>query len=279
MMVDPTNSDISVRRQCELLGLNRSTLYYQAQPAEESTENLQLMELIDRQYTETPFYGSRKMTEWLRTQGHLVNRKRTQRLMRLMGIEGIAPKPGTSLRNKAHKVYPYLLRGLEINRPNQVWSTDITYCAMPQGFMYLVAIIDWYSRYVVSWELSNTLDADFCIQALEQALELTKPEIFNTDQGCQFTSQDFLTPLLDREIKVSMDGKGRALDNIFVERLWRSVKYEWLYLNEFRTVAELQRGLEKYFQFYNDERLHQSLNYQTPQAIHFAEGLETTVGT
>jgi len=258
-----------VRRQCELLGLNRSTLYYQSTPAEENAENLQLMMLIDRQYTETPFYGSRRMTEWLKAQGHSVNRKRIQRLMRLMGIEGIAPKPGTSLRNKAHKVYPYLLRGLEISRPNQVWSTDITYCAMPQGFMYLVAIIDWYSRYVISWELSNSLDADFCVQALEQALDQTKPDIFNTDQGCQFTSQDFLAPLLEKEVKVSMDGKGRALDNIFVERLWRSVKYELLYLNEFRTVAELYQGLRQYFDFYNNERLHQSLKYKTPQSIHF----------
>lgn len=268
-LVDSTHSDISVRRQCELLGLNRSTLYYQGQPAQESAENLLLMELIDKQYTETPFYSSRKMTQWLIIQGHFVNRKRIQRLMRLMGIKGIAPKPGTSLRNKEHKVYPYLIRGLETKRPNQVWSTDITYYAMPQEFMYLRAIIDWYSRYVISWELSNTLGAEFCIIALEKALKLTEPEIFNTDQGCQFTSQDFLTLLLERDIKVSMDGKGRALDNIFVERLWRSVKYEWLYLHEFKTVAELHKGLEKYFQFYNAERLHQSLNYQTPQAIHF----------
>ncbi len=228
------------------------------------------MQLIDQQYTRTPFYRSRKITAWLETQGHEVNRKRVQRLMRTMGIVGVAPQPGTSLRNKSHKVYPYLLRGLAITKPNQVWSTDITYCPMPQGFMYLVAIIDWYSRYVVSWELSNTLDADFCIQALERALVTTEPEIFNTDQGCQFTSQDFLKPLQDRDIKISMDGKGRALDNIFIERFWRSVKYEWLYMHEFKTVLELYTGLEKYFQFYNTERLHQSLNYQTPHAIHFS---------
>ncbi len=245
-------------------------MYYQTHPAQESEENLDLMQLIDKQYTKTPFYGSRKITAWLETQGHDVNRKRVQRLMRTMGIAGVAPQPGTSLRNKEHKVYPYLLRDVVINRPNQVWSTDITYCPMPNGFMYLVAIIDWYSRYIVSWELSNTLDADFCVLALERALTVTEPEIFNTDQGCQFTSKDFLKPLQDRDIKISMDGKGRALDNIFIERFWRSVKYEWLYMYEFRTVLELYAGLEEYFQFYNTERLHQSLHYKTPQAIHFA---------
>ena len=228
------------------------------------------MRLIDEQYTRTPFYGSRRITAWLNKQGYGVNRKRVQRLMRLMRIEGVGPKPGTSLRNQAHQVYPYLLRGVEIVRPNQVWSTDITYCAMPRGFMYLVAIIDWYSRYVVSWGLSNTLDADFCIQALGRALDGAQPDIFNTDQGCQFTSRDFLAPLQERDIRISMDGKGRALDNIFVERLWRSVKHEWLYLHEFQTVPELSAGLKEYFEFYNAERLHQSLGYKTPQAIHFA---------
>jgi putative transposase len=234
-------------------------------------ENLNLMRLIDEQYTKTPFYGSRRIMNWLNnTQGCNVNRKRIQRLMRLMGIEGIGPKPGTSLRNKEHKIYPYLLRGVEIIRPNQVWSTDITYCPMPHGFMYLVAIIDWYSRYIISWELSNTLDADFCILALKRALEQAKPEIFNTDQGCQFTSREYLKPLEEREIQISMDGKGRALDNVFIERLWRSVKYEWLYTHEFQTVSELYVGLDEYFRFYNEERLHQSLNYQPPCAIHFA---------
>lgn len=268
--IEPSHPEMSIQRQCELIGLNRSSWYYQATPAQESTENLNLMRLIDEQYTHAPFYGSRKITAWLNNKGHPVNRKRIQRLMRLMGIQGVAPSPGTSLRNKEHKVYPYLLRGVDIVRPNQVWSTDITYCPMPQGFMYLVAIIDWYSRYVISWELSNTLDADFCIHALNRALKQAEPEIFNTDQGCQFTSHDFLAPLQEREIRISMDGKGRALDNVFVERFWRSVKYEWLYMHEFQTVPELRAGLEEYFEFYNVERLHQSLGYKTPQAIHFA---------
>lgn len=268
--IDWNHPQLTVSKQCELLGLNRSTLYYQSKPAQESDDNLLLMRLIDEQYTKTPFYGSRKMMHWLATQGHQVNRKRIQRLMRVMGIQGVAPKPGTSLRNKQHKVYPYLLRGLKIIKPNQVWSTDITYCPMPQGFMYLVAIIDWYSRYILSWELSNTLDAEFCITALNRSLDMAEPEIFNTDQGCQFTSHDFLEPLLEKGIQISMDGKGRALDNIFVERLWRSVKYEWLYMHEFATVSELKDGLKTYFQFYNTERLHQSLNYRTPHAVHFA---------
>ena len=218
-MIEPDLKGISIRRQCELVGLNRSTLYYETRPATESAENLAFMRLIDEQYLKTPFYGSRRMTAWLVREGYTVNRKRIQRLMRLMGLEGIGPKPGTSLRNREHKVYPYLLKGVEITRPNQVWSTDITYCPMPEGFMYLVAIIDWYSRYVLSWEFSNSLDAEFCVQALEGALAVGNPEIFNTDQGCQFTSQTFLNPLEDREIRISMDGKGRALDNIFVERL------------------------------------------------------------
>ena len=268
--IEPDHPEIGVQRQCELIGLNRSSWYYQASPAQESAVNLNLMRLIDEQYTRTPFYGSRKITAWLNAQGYPVNRKRIQRLMRLMGIQAVGPKPGTSLRNKEHKVYPYLLNGVDIVRPNQVWSTDITYCPMPQGFMYLAAIIDWYSRYVVSWELSNTLDADFCIHALNCALERGEPDIFNTDQGCQFTSYDFLAPLQERKIRISMDGTGRALDNIFVERLWRSVKYEWLYTHEFQTVPELFTGLDEYFEFYNTERLHQSLSYKTPQAIHFA---------
>lgn len=228
------------------------------------------MRLIDEQYTKTPFYGSRRMGAWLGTHGYAVNRKRIQRLMQLMGIQGVGPKPGTSQRNKEHKVYPYLLRGYEITRPNQVWSTDITYCPMPQGFMYLTAVIDWYSRYVLSWELSNTLDASFCVSALEQALAQGEPEIFNTDQGCQFTSREFLEPLEERKIRISMDGKGRALDNIFVERLWRSVKYECLYIKDFSTVNMLGTGLTDYFQFYNNERLHQSLDYRTPSYVHTA---------
>ena len=268
--IEPNHPGIGILRQCELIGLNRASWYYQAAPAKATRENLDLMCLIDKQYTRTLFYGSRRITAWLNQQGFLVNRKRIQRLMQLMGIQGIGPKPGTSMRNKEHKVYPYLLNDVAITRPNQVWSTDITYCPMPQGFMYLVVIIDWYSRYVISWELSNTLDADFCIQALERALATGQPDIFNSDQGCQFTCREFLALLLERDIRISMDGKGRALDNIFVERLWRSVKYEWLYTHDFQTVSELRAGLDEYFEFYNTERLHQSLNYQTPQAIHFA---------
>ncbi len=195
MCIDPSHPEVSIQRQCELIGLNRSSWYYQASPAQECPENLNLMHLIDKQYTRTPFYGSRKVTAWLNDQGYPVNRKRIQRLMRLMGIQTVGSKLGTSLRNKEYKVYPYLLNGVDVVRPNQVLSTDITYCPMPQGFMYLVAIIDWYSRYVVSWELSNTLDADFCIDALNSALEQGEPDIINTDQGCQFTSYDFLAPL------------------------------------------------------------------------------------
>ena len=226
------------------------------------------MALIDKQYTQTPFYGTRRISAWLGTQGYPVNRKRVQRLMRLMGIQGVGPKPGTSQRNPEHKVYPYLLRGYPITGPNQVWSTDITYIGLPEGFMYLVAVIDWFSRYVLSWRLSNTLDAAFCVEALNAALQQGTPEIFNTDQGCQFTSKEFLKPLQEREIRISMDGKGRALDNIFVERLWRTVKYECIYLNDFATVPCLYSGLQSWFRFYNAERLHQSLGYQTPASVH-----------
>lgn len=269
--MDPNHPLLSIRRQCGLLGLNRSSFYYAGSPATETPENLELMKLIDRQYTDVPIYGSRRMTAWLRRKGHDVNRKRIQRLMRLMGLEGIAPKPGTSKPHPEHEIYPYLLRNVKIVRPNQVWSTDITYCALRSGFMYLVAVIDWYSRYIVSWELSNTLDADFCVVALNRALERGKPEIFNTDQGCQFTSKPFLSPLKDRQISISMDGRGRALDNIFVERFWRTLKYEWLYLNDYERVPDLSRGLQKYLRFYNSERLHSSLGYRTPQEIHFED--------
>lgn len=267
--VDPACSQLSIRKQCDLLGLNRSTLYYMGSPAIETADNLDIMSLIDKQYLDTPFYGSRRITAWLRRQGYYVSRKRIQRLMRLMGIEGVAPKPGTSKPHPDHEIYPYLLRHLNIIKPNQVWSTDITYCAMNSGFMYLAAIIDWYSRFVISWELSNTLDADFCVVALNRALEQGQPKIFNTDQGSQFTSKAFLAPLKERHIKISMDGRGRALDNIFVERLWRTLKYEWLYLNDYDKVSDLSSGLKKYLNFYNNERLHSSLKYRTPQEIYF----------
>jgi len=228
-----------------------------------------LMRQIDEVYTAYPFYGSRRITAALnRAQTVRLNRKRIVRLMRIMGIRGLAPGPDTSKPHPENKVYPYLLRGLAIERANQVWSTDITYIPMPKGFMYLVAIIDWYSRYVLSWQLSNTLDTAFCLDALEQALQINTPSIFNTDQGVQFTSEAFTGALLKKTIRISMDGRGRALDNIFVERLWRTVKYENIYLNEYPTVAALRQGLKDYFTFYNQVRGHQSLNYQTPAEVY-----------
>lgn len=265
-MVDWDHPTLSIRRQCALLGLERSSLYYE--PREASGENLQLMRLLDEQYTATPFYGIRRMTAWLRTQGYLVNPKRVARLMRAMGLEAIYPKPRSSQTAPGHRVYPYLLRGLAITRANQVWSTDITYIRLQQGFVYLVAVMDWFSRYVLSWMLSVTLDGQFCREALEQALRQGHPEIFNTDQGAQFTSSDF-TGLLAREgIQISMDGRGRALDNVFVERLWRTVKYEEVYLKDYTTVPEARQALGRYFTFYNHERLHQALGYQTPAAVY-----------
>ena len=227
------------------------------------------MNLIDAQYLRTPFYGSRRMAAWLCRRGYEVNRKKVRRLMRILGLEGVAPKPGTSRPSPGNEIYPYLLRDLEITHANQVWSTDITYCRMAKGFMYLIAVIDWHSRFVLSWELSNTLDTVFCIEALSRALEKARPEIFNTDQGCQFTSKAFLAPLKERNIRISMDGRGRALDNIFVERFWRSLKYEWLYLNEYESVRDLSRGLREYLRFYNTERLHSSLGYRTPEEVYF----------
>jgi len=235
--------------------------------AESDEYELELMNLIDHQYLVTPFYGSRRMTAWLRTQGHHVNRKRVQRLMRLMGIEAVYRRPNTSKPSPQHKVYPYLLRGVKINRVNQVWASDITYIPMAHGFMYLVVIMDWYSRYVLSWRLSNTLDADFCVDALEEALRLAKPEIFNTDQGSQFTGDAFTGTLLEHGIQISMDGKGRYLDNIFVERLWRSVKYEEVYLKAYENVDEAKAGIGTYLDFYDNDRPHQSLGYQTPYQV------------
>jgi putative transposase len=263
--VDREHAEISVRRQCELLGANRSGLYYE--PVGESEENLTLMRLLDQQYTRTPFYGGRKMVEWLDTQGFRVNRKRVSRLMDLMGIEAVYPKPKLSQPGDGHKVYPYLLRGVEVCRVNQVWSTDITYIRMAQGFVYLVAVMDWFSRYVLSWRLSLTMELDFCVEALKCALRRGRPEIFNSDQGSQFTSEKFTGELAEREIAISMDGRGRCMDNIFIERLWRSLKYEEVYLKDYETVAEARTGIEKYFRFYNQERLHQSLEYRTPAAV------------
>jgi putative transposase len=249
-----------------LLGLNRSSLYYE--PAGGTAEDLRLMRKIDEQYTACPFYGSRRMTRWLTRQGEEVNRKRVQRLMRQMGLEAIYPKPRLSLAGKGHKVYPYLLRGVTIERPDQVWSTDITYVPMTSGFMYLAAVIDWFSRYVIAWKLSNTLDGSFCLEMLEEALKGGKPEVFNTDQGVQFTAEAFTGRLERAGVAVSMDGRGRALDDVFVERLWRSVKYEDIYIRGYEAVPELYRGLGRYFGFYNDERLHQSLGYRTPAEVY-----------
>jgi putative transposase len=255
-----------VRRQCELLGLSRSGLYYE--PRVESADNLLLMRLLDEQYTRTPYYGIRRMTAWLRTQGYQVNHKRVQRLLRLMGLEAIYQKPRLRPLGAGQQVYPYLLRGVPIARVNQVWSTDITYIRLLRGFVYVVAILDWFSRYVVAWEVSVTLDSDFCISALERALVHAQPEIFNSDQGAQFTSTAFTERLKARGIHISMDGRGRALDNIFVERLWRTLKYEEVYLHDYRSVSEAIWHLGRYFTFYNRERLHQALNYQTPEAVY-----------
>ena len=261
------NSQLSIARRCKLLGISRSTLYYKK--AEINDNDLELMKMIDMQYTKYPFYGSRRMMRWLRKQGRKVNRKHIRRLMRLMGLEGLAPKPNTSKPRKEHKKYPYLLKGLKIDRANQVWATDITYVPMRRGFIYLVAIIDWYSRHVLSWRISNTLDSDFCVDALEDALRrYGKPEIFNSDQGCQFTSNDFIEVLENNNIQISMDGKSRWVDNVLVERLWRSLKYEEIYPSCYETVFEAKAGISAYLNFFNNERLHQALDYKTPAEIY-----------
>lgn len=257
---------MSIERQCELLGVARSSYYYQ--PRAENEENLYLMRLLDEQYTRTPFYGTRKMTAWLQTQGYEVNRKRVMRLLRQMGLEAVYPKPRLSLPGLTQQRYPYLLRGVSISRCNQVWSCDITYIRLQRGFVYLMAVIDWFSRYVLSWEVSITLDTSFCLEALDRALKRATPEIFNSDQGVQFTSAEFTNRLKAAEIRISWDGRGRALDNIFVERLWRSVKYEEVYLKDYQSVADAVSNLRAYFTFYNQERLHQALDYQTPAQVY-----------
>ena len=271
-LIDREHPKLTLVRQCSLLRISRSSLYYQPAPASE--EDLVLMALMDRQYLKTPFYGSRRMRAWLRTQGYEVNRKRVRRLMRLMGLEAIYRRPNTSKPAPEHKVYPYLLRGQEINRVNQVWMADITYIPMARGFLYLVAIMDWYSRYVLAWRVSNTMDVDFCVEALEEALSKGKPEVFNTDQGAQFTSQAFTGALLEQRIQISMDGKGRYLDNIFVERLWRSIKYEEVHLKAYQNGTEARRGIDTYLDFYNRERPHQALGYRTPGEV-LKEELQT----
>lgn len=257
---------ISLERQCELLELNRSSWYYK--PCETDPQSEALMRLIDEQYTERPVYGYRRMTIWLRREGNAVNFKRVQRLMRLMGLEAIYPKPSLSKRNKEHQITPYLLRNVAIKRPNHVFSTDITYVRMKKGFIYLTAIIDWYSRYVLDWEISVTMESEFCCATLSRVLMRATPEIFNTDQGSQYTSKAFTGLLLEKNIRISMDGRGRALDNVFVERLWRSVKQEEVYLHDYQTVSEAKNGLTAYFRWYNQERPHQSLAYNTPEDVY-----------
>ena len=266
-MIKPGNLRIPVSRQCELVGLSRAAYYYR--PRGIDSFNVELMRFIDEQYTRTPFYGVPRMTEWLRRQGHQVNPKRVRRLMRMMGLEAVYPRPCLSTPNKEHKKYPYLLRRLVIDRPDLAWSADITYVRLARGFVYLVAIMDWFSRYVVSWEVSTSLEAEFCLSALERALRLSRPGIFNTDQGSQFTSAEFTGLLEACGIRISMDGRGRVWDNIFVERLWRTVKYEEVYLKSYETVRETRKGLSDYFRFYNTERLHASLDYRTPHEVYF----------
>lgn len=266
--VEPS-PDYSIRRQCRLAGVPRSGFYYE--PVPETAENLLLMRLIDEQYMRHPEFGSPRMTDWLRDEGHEVNHKRVARLMRLMGLQAITPGPHTSKPAPEHKIYPYLLRHVDIERVNHVWSTDITYIPMRNGFMYLAAVIDWYSRYVLSWELSNTMESLFCVDALEHALGKGRPDIFNTDQGAQFTSSTFTGVLLDQNIAISMDGRGRALDNAFIERLWWSVKYEKIYPASYTNGHELHRGLSSYFDYYNHERKHSALDKRTPAKV-FMEG-------
>lgn len=267
-MIEIKNQSISISRQCDLLGLSRSSYYYEPKP--ESEENLELMRLIDEIHMKYPFYGYPRMTLHLRKiTGKDVNEKRVYRLMKLMRIRAVYPRKKTTILEEGYKIYPYLLRNLKIESPNHVWSTDITYIPMRKGFMYLTAVIDWYSRYVLSWSLSNNMERWFCVKAVEEALKYGKPQIFNTDQGSQFTSNDFTEPLLKQGILISMDGKGRALDNVFVERLWWSVKYEKVYLNEYENGHQLYVALNEYFSFYNEIRPHSSLNNATPKEVYF----------
>jgi putative transposase len=271
-MVDRQHARLSITRQCRLVSIARSSFYYEGRG--ESPLNLRLMRMIDEQFLETPFYGSRQMKRWLYRQGYTVSRKRARRLMRLLGIQAVFQQPNTSKPHPEHRIYPYLLRGLEITRPNQVWCTDVTYIPMRRGFLYLVAVMDWASRKVLSWRLSNTLEASFCVEALEEALELYgAPEIFNSDQGCQFTSIDFTDVLKAAGVKISMDGKGRWMDNVFIERLWRSLKYEQVYLSEYTTGSEARAGITWWMDFYNQRRPHSSLDDdRTPDEAYTDEG-------
>ena len=271
-MVDHKHPSLSVARQCSLLDISRSGLYYQ--PVGIHEQDLALMKLIDRQYLVTPFYGARRMAVWLRSQHYKVNRKRVRRLMQTMGLAAIYRRPRTSVPAPGNKVYPYLLRGIEVTRPNQAWAADITYIPMERGFLYLVAIIDWHSRYVLSWRLSNTLDVGFCVEAAEEALRKYRPDIFNTDQGAQFTSEAFTGLLEHHGVRVSMDGKGSYNDNLFIERLWRSVKYEEVYLKAYQDGREARAGIGSYFRFYNSERPHQALGYRTPAEVFLSVPVE-----
>ena len=273
--------ELSIQRQCELINLPRSSYYRKTSLIEgERPYNLELMRFIDEEYTRHPFYGSRQMRNYLRKNGHKVNRKRVQRLMQKMGIQSVAPKPGTSKPHPEHRVYPYLLRNLDITRPGQVHCSDITYIRMPGGFVYLTAVMDWHSRFVLSWEISVSMETEFCVSALERSLRLYgAPEIFNTDQGAQYSSKEFTGTLKDHDVKISMDGKGRAMDNIMIERLWRTVKYEEIYLKEYDSVRELKRALGAYFNFYNYERSHSSLDGKSPADVYFeGQDLKQAVG-
>lgn len=272
VLLEPAYAYLPISRQCKLLEISRSSYYFSPQGLD--AEDLMVMEAIDKIYTKHPFYGSPKITDALRKQGKLYNHKRIARLMRIMGIQALYPKKNLSKQNQDHKVYPYLLRNTKIERNNQVWSTDITYIPMNRGSAYLVAVIDWYSRYVLSWGLSNTLDAYFCVVAVEEALAGRKPEIFNTDQGSQFTSEMFVNTIIGNDIALSMDSRGRALDNVFIERLWRSLKYEDIYIKDYGTMPELYGGLKSYFHFYNYERSHQALSYKTPAEVYFQKGAD-----
>ena len=276
MAVDRGHPEISLTRQCELLGLARSTLYYA--PRGESEENERLMRLMDQQYMHTPFYGVERMTQWLGREGEAVNVKRVRRLMRKMGLEAIYPKRRLSVPEDGQRRYPYLLEGLEVRRPNQVWAADITYVRMWRGWTYLVAVMDWFSRYVVSWRLSVSLEAEFCVAALAEALEMARPEIFNTDQGSQFGSDAFTGMLQEHGVAISMDGRGRVFDNIFVERLRRTVKYEEVYLKDYESVRAARESLGGYFGFYNRERPHQGLGYRTPWEVYCERGGEDADG-
>ena len=275
-MISPNHSQLSIQKQCELIHLPRSSYYSQRCLAIETKKNLTLMEMMDKEYTRHPFLGSRKLRDYLRRQGRQVNRKRVQRLMQKMGIMSVAPKPNTSLGNKAHPVHPYLLRDLTINRVNQAWCMDITYIKLKGGFVYLVAVMDWHSRKVLSWELSNSMDSNFCVNTLERAIRLHgTPEIFNTDQGSQYTSEIHTERLKNKGITISMDGKGRATDNICIERFWRSAKCERIYLNEYESLPELRADVADYIEFYNNRRFHETLAYKKPMNV-YKEGVNTT---